>query len=95
MVFHKKIKFKKNKHYVIISDWSYHGTHLNNIVGVYHSQRAARKALRQYVKQECWRQEALDENYTILKDDPDTFKAGELSRYEWNHLFAVIEEVKG
>lgn len=83
----------KHTHWVIVAEWcvDYEGGH--SVVGVYHSEDAAREALQNRVNTDD-RLLAEEYGYKIYEDTPLCFDSGKDGEYLTDHITVSVIKVE-
>lgn len=83
----------KHTHWVIVAEWcvDYEGGH--SVVGVYHSEDAAREALQNRVNTDD-RLLAEEYGYKIYEDTPLRFDSGKDGEYSTDHITVSVIKVE-
>lgn len=82
----------KQKHYVVICDWSNEDGKDIEIIGVIHTLDEGKEIFKQSVEQE--RNYAKEYGLKIITDTDECFDAGEDGWYDDNHICLFIKEVE-
>lgn len=81
----------KTKHFIVVHDWINYCDRETEIIGVTHSESAAKKILKKQANEE--RQYALERGFVIHEDCDTNFDAGADGEYACKHTHLYIRVV--